>query len=77
MPYHRAVLLFGHGRNGKGTFLRLIEKLIGPRFVSAVTLQSLGEGRFASADLFGKIANISGDLDARYIKRADVFKMAT
>jgi len=77
MPYHRAVLLYGHGRNGKGTFLRIIEKLIGREFISAVTLQSLGEDRFAGADLFGKVANISGDLDARHIKRTDLFKMAT
>ncbi|MDB4818488.1 phage/plasmid primase, P4 family [Acidimicrobiales bacterium] len=77
MPYHRAVLCYGHGRNGKGTFLRIIEKLIGSEFISAVTLQSLGEDRFAGADLFGKVANISGDLDARHIKRTDLFKMAT
>ena len=77
MPYHRAVLVYGHGRNGKGTFLRIIEKLIGPGFVSNVSLQSLGEERFAGADLFGKVANISGDLVARHLKRTDLFKMAT
>ena len=76
-PFHRAVLLLGTGRNGKGTLLRLIEKLIGAQHVSAITLQQLGEDRFAKALLFGKVANIAGDLDARSLQRTDVFKMAT
>ena len=76
-PFHKAVLLLGPGRNGKGTFLRLVQKLIGKQHYSAVTLQALGENRFMAAQLFGKVANISGDLDARSIKRTDLFKMAT
>ena len=76
-PFHRAVLLLDRGRNGKGTFLRLATALIGERHVSAVTLQMLGELRFAAASLFGKVANIAGDLDARSITRTDVFKAAT
>lgn len=76
-PFHRVVLLLGPGRNGKGTLLRLIAALIGYRFISAVTLQQLGESRFAAASLFGKVANIAGDLDARAITRTDTFKMAT
>lgn len=76
-PFHRAVLLLGPGRNGKGTFLRLVTAMIGQRHISAVTLQQLGENRFVAAELFGKVANIAGDLDARAITRTDVFKMAT
>lgn len=76
-PVHRAVLLLGPGRNGKGTFLRLIMKLIGRQHVSAVTLQQLSEDKFSAAELFGKVANIAGDLDARSIKSTDIFKMAT
>ena len=76
-PFHRAVLLLGPGRNGKGTLLRLIARLIGRRHISSVTLQSMGENRFAVAELFGKVANIAGDLDARSIGKTDLFKMAT
>lgn len=76
-PFHRAVILVGPGRNGKGTLLRLIQALIGVDHVAGVTLQALGENRFAAAELFGKVANIAGDLDARSIARTDVFKMAT
>lgn len=76
-PFHRAVLLLGPGRNGKGTLLRLVSRLIGRQHISAVTLQALGENRFVAAELFGKVANIAGDLDSRAIGRTDVFKMAT
>jgi putative DNA primase/helicase len=77
MPYHVAVMLLGSGANGKSVFLGLIRALLGRRNVSAVTVQALVEHRFASAQLHGKLANICGDLDARAIKRSDVFKMAT
>jgi putative DNA primase/helicase len=76
-PLHLAVLLSGTGRNGKGTLLRLARHLLGARHVSAVTLQALGEDRFAGSDLYGKVANLAGDLDARSIARTDLFKMAT
>jgi putative DNA primase/helicase len=75
-PFHRAIMLYGPGRNGKSTLLRLIAALIGPAHISSVSLQSLGESRFASAELFGKVANIAGDVDARSIGRTDVFKQA-
>lgn len=76
-PMRRAVMLLGGGRNGKSTLLRLIKALIGEANIAAVTLQALAENRFAAAELFGKIANIAGDLDARAIRQTDVFKMAT
>lgn len=76
-PWHKAVLLLGTGRNGKGTLLRLIRALIGDAHVAAVGLQDLAESRWAAADLFGKVANIAGDLDARAVTRTDVFKRAT
>jgi putative DNA primase/helicase len=76
-PFHRCALLLGPGRNGKGTWLRLGQKLIGRRHYSTVTIQALAEDRFMAAKLFGKVANFVGDLDARSIGRTDLFKMAT
>ncbi len=70
-------MFLGPGRNGKGTLLRVLGALLGHDNVSNVTLQQLAESRFAAADLFGKLANIAGDLDARAIKQTDVFKMVT
>jgi|GEM_PF-1769911 len=76
-PFHRSIMLHGSGRNGKSTLLRLIRHAIGGTQVSSVTLQQLGEDRFAGAQLYRKVANIAGDLDARSIKQTDLFKMAT
>lgn len=76
-PLHVAVLLLGAGRNGKGTLLRLVTAMLGHANVSSVPLQTLAENRFAAASLFGKLANVCGDLDARMLDRSDTFKMAT
>lgn len=77
LAFHRAVMLYGLGRNGKGTLLRLIGRLVGEVHAAAVTLQALAEDRFIAAELYGKVVNLAGDLDARQIKRTDLFKMAT
>jgi putative DNA primase/helicase len=76
-PLRRAILLLGPGRNGKSVLLALIKALLGPENVSAIPLQALAEDRFAAAELFGKLANLAGDLDARAVKRSDLFKMVT
>lgn len=76
-PLRRAILLLGPGRNGKSVLLGLLRALVGEANVSAVPLQALAENRFAAAELFGRLANISGDLDARAIRNTDLFKMAT
>jgi putative DNA primase/helicase len=76
-PLRKAVLLLGSGGNGKSKLLAVVAGLAGQRNVASVPVQVFGENRFASAELFGKLANIAGDLDARAIKRTDVFKMIT
>lgn len=73
----RAALLSGSGCNGKSTLLHVGRALVGPVNCAAVPLQSLAENRYAAAELFGKLANIAGDLDARAIRRTDVFKTIT
>jgi putative DNA primase/helicase len=37
----------------------------------------MSENRFAKAEMFGKLANICGDIDARAIRRTDLFKQIT
>jgi len=52
-PYdiHKAVMLYGRGRNGKGAFLRLLEEFLGIENVSHVSLPQLVGDRFAGIDL--------------------------
>lgn len=76
-PFRKAFQLLGDGRNGKSKLLGLLQALLGGDNYAAVPLQLLAENRFAAAELFGKVANIAGDIDARALKQTDVFKMAT
>ncbi len=76
-PLHKAVMLHGSGRNGKGTWIRMIKSILGVENVTAVTLQALNMERFAAASLFGKIANIAGDIDGTYLEQTAKFKAIT
>lgn len=78
-PLQKAIMLTGSGRNGKGTYLRVLNKILGRENVSAVDLKSLSRdvNRFAGSSLFGKIANICGDIDSSYIEDTGMFKMIT
>ncbi|MGH3484741.1 MAG: phage/plasmid primase, P4 family [Nocardioidaceae bacterium] len=76
-PLHKAVMLTGTGRNGKGTFLRVLVALLGQRNVTSVSLQDLVGTRFSTASLFGKIANIAGDIDGTYLENTATFKAVT
>lgn len=74
---HKAIMLYGHGRNGKGTLLRLYEAFLGINNCSHVSLQKLVGDRFAPVDLVGKAANIFGDLPQKDLSETDVFKCLT
>jgi len=78
-PYdiHKAIMLWGRGRNGKGAFLRLLEAFLGIDNVSHVSLPKLVGDRFAAIDLVGKAANIFGDLPAKDLSETETFKNAT
>lgn len=76
-PLHLAVLLYGKGRNGKGTLIRVLKRLLGERNCSTVGLHELTENRFRAATLFGKLANLAGDLDSRWLANTATFKAIT
>jgi putative DNA primase/helicase len=76
-PKQRAVLLFGRGGTGKSTFLRLLENMLGAHNVSNVTLRGLSQGVFDRAQLYGKIANIAGDIDSKFLEDSSGFKQIT
>ena len=76
-PLHKAILLYGSGRNGKGTFLRLARMLVGHSNISAVTPQALDSSQFSSAQLYGKLANLVGDVDPRIFRSTEQFKQLT
>lgn len=76
-PLHTAVMLTGSGRNGKGTFLRVVTAIIGKANTTAVTLHDLVGNKFRVARLFGRLANIAGDIDGTYLEDTAMFKAIT
>ena len=50
-PIHRAIILYGRGRNGKGKFMELLTKLIGKDNTTSTDVQLLIESRFETAKL--------------------------
>jgi putative DNA primase/helicase len=73
----RAFMFLGGGGNGKSTVLRLLNEFLGPQNISSVSLHALEDNRFAAADLYGKLANVYADLDARALNATGVFKSIT
>lgn len=73
-PYHKVFILYGKGSNGKTTYIRILERVIGTDNISSVSLNDLQYNRFASSRLFGKLANVSGEMDYDVLKKTSKFK---
>ena len=76
--YQKSFMLYGRtGSNGKGVLLSVIEALLGRHNCSHRSLQDLDINRFATADLYGKYANIFGDLKSTKLLETGNFKVMT
>jgi P4 family phage/plasmid primase-like protien len=76
-PLQRAVFIKGTGSNGKGTWFRMIDAIVGVRHISRVTLHEMSDDKFAVAGLSGKTLNLVGDMGSGYVKNTDLFKKVT
>lgn len=77
-PIHKAFILFGPtGHNGKTTIIRLLQSFVGIQNCSNVELQDFDRDTFATASLYGKVANIADDLSSRAMESAGKFKQLT
>ncbi len=76
-PLQVAVMLVGPGGNGKGRLIEILETMLGRQNVSGESLDALSENRFSAVNLYGKIANIAGDIDATYQESTARFKSIT
>lgn len=76
-PLQKAFLFVGEGANGKSTWLAVLRTLLGPANMSSWSLHGLEEVRFATAELYGKLANIQADLPSRRLKNDGIFKRLT
>lgn len=73
---HKAFLFVGSGRNGKSTLLSLMRVFLGDENVTSIPIQNLGD-RFTPSELYGKLANISGDIPKEALKQTERFKEIT
>jgi putative DNA primase/helicase len=71
------LLLVGAGENGKTRLIQLIKKFLGEENVTHQTLQALVGNRFATSSLFGKLANIVGDLSSAGLNDTGMIKTLT
>ena len=75
--YERALMLTGNGSNGKSVLLRWLIEMLGAANVSSVGLQEFGaeSGRFRTAILAGKLANVFTDLPETAMRESGSFNM--
>jgi putative DNA primase/helicase len=76
-PLQRAVLLVGGGGNGKGVLLEVIKRLLGDTNCTSVPLHDFADNRFVTAELFGRLANVCGDIDSTWIENTSRIKEIT
>ncbi len=76
-PLQKIFMLYGEGGNGKGTLLRVIRSMLGRENYSSLSMHQLVDDRFATSGLYGKVANISGDLSSRFLSDPQILKEIT
>ena len=76
-PFHKYLLFNGSGRNGKGVMLEVIKCFLGRHNVSGESLHRILGTRFATAELYDKLANIDADLSKEALKNTGVLKKLT
>lgn len=69
----KCFILTGDKRNGKSTYLSVIETILGEDNIASLDLKELDK-QFKTAELFGKLANIGDDIGDEFIPNPAVFK---
>lgn len=69
----KSFILIGDKRNGKSTFLDMVDNMLGEENVSNLDLCEIGH-EFKTAELYGKLANIGDDINDEYVSNTAIFK---
>lgn len=75
--FEKAFMFVGNGRNGKDKSLELIKRTLGVQNCSSIVLSSLQSEGFAISELFGKMANLAGEISNQDLKDTSMFKALT
>ena len=73
----KGIMFIGNGRNGKGKTIELMKRFIGVENSSSIPLQQFETDIYSAGELFNKLANLSGDLDAKALNHTGMFKTLT
>lgn len=75
--FQKSFILTGSGKNGKSTFLEVLQNILGDMNISQLELGELGD-KFSTAALSGKLANIGDDISDDFLqgKTIALFKKA-
>jgi len=76
-PIHRIFILFGSGRNGKSTFMKILNKVIGKDNTCASDLKILTETPFGTAHLYKKLICYIGETNGNKLESTSVLKRLT
>ena len=63
----KVFFLVGRGANGKGVVSRVLEALIGHKYISAMNIQHLTTNQFATANLVGMKVNICSEEESKFL----------
>lgn len=69
----KSFFLLGEKRNGKSTFLDMVQTLLGETNTANLDLCEIGD-RFRTAELNGKLANIGDDINDEWVSNTAIFK---
>lgn len=76
-PINRIFILYGSGRNGKSTFMKILNKVIGVQNICASDLKTLTETPFGTATLYKKLVCYIGETDGHKLENTSILKRLT
>ncbi len=72
LPYQKAMMLVGEPAAGKGSFLRVVQTMLGDENIMNASLQQLTGSQFSAYRLENKLANIYPDLSGKGLDASEV-----
>ncbi len=75
MPINRIFCFIGEGNNGKTTYLKFIEKLLGKSNITASDIDKLTNRVFETSKLYKKLAVTIGEIDNSVFRKTSILKL--
>ncbi|MBA7548090.1 hypothetical protein ES705_40536 [subsurface metagenome] len=76
-PYPKMFTLYGNGRNGKSAYYSLLVRIFGMKNISVVSSSNLQYNRFAPGQLYGKLLNVTSEMEYEDLKKTSLLKQLT